>query len=134
MTITEIDYGDFKINVQIENLESRELKDAASKIGMETSRRERMFTNKIISKEAFRAYEKEASFKLSKLYATYIIFGWTGKFKGDDLGKYDIEKAAKLLSEPMNLPLLLDIIEVVKALVEKDAEKENEIDGEEIKN
>jgi hypothetical protein len=68
--------------------------------------------------------------KLAELYTTYVISGWEGKFKGEVLGEYKAEEAGKVLGELGNLPLLFDIVEVVKALVEK----KNKIDEEEIKN
>jgi hypothetical protein len=48
MTSSEIDYGDFKIFVNVDSLDSKELKEEASKIGMETARREKMFNNGIL--------------------------------------------------------------------------------------
>ena len=130
MTDNIADYGDFKIFLKPDGMTSKELRDGASKMTLEATRRQKMFDNGILSKTAYKAYEQAQTLNLATLYAKYILEGWEGEFIGEELGEFTAEKAAAILGKEENAALFLDLIEVAKVL----AEKQNEIDEAEIKN
>lgn len=132
MTIvdSEIDYGDFKIFINVDGLDSKEARDSATKISMNIGRREKMYDNDIISKKVFNADLKSATTELVNVYAKYFISGWEGKLRDKPLGDYTVEAATELLAATDNAYLFSDIVACIGAI----KEKKEKLDEEEIKN
>jgi len=124
------DYGDFEIYIKRAAAGGREYSNKIAELEVKYRRKNEMVKKGQISDEGVAKLDAAKRADYSIIAAKHIVAGWKGKFKGVDLPEFSEEAAVKLLSDPENQLLFIDIMETAA----NSASFEKEQDEIEIKN
>ncbi len=124
------DYGDFEIYIKRAAAGGREYSNKIAEMEIKYRRKNEMVKKGQISDEGITKLDAAKRVDYAQIAAKYIVAGWKGKFKGVELPEFSEAEAAKLLADPENQLLFIDIMETAAS----SASFEKEQDEIEIKN